>query len=82
MVIAEDIEDLTVGTFPVHTFSFMSGMCHTDGDKLILDVLALTGGLGFYMWCMFPHVLRCIVVTQCIVFHMLQRGIACGRVYK
>ena len=66
--------------------TFMSGICHAKGDKLIFYVLALTcggflhvvcvstcaamyccvtvyrliyvtGGVGFYMWCMFPHIL-------------------------
>ena len=28
---------------------------------------------------MFPHVLKCICVSHCIISHMKERGIACGR---
>ena len=68
MVIAENIIALTLGTFSVDTHSFMSGMCHADGDKLIFYVLAFTSGVSFYMWCMFPHVLKCIVGSPFICY--------------
>ena len=34
MVFAEDIQDVTVGTFPFDTHSLISVMCQADGDKL------------------------------------------------
>ena len=58
--------------------TFTSGISHAEGDKLIFDILALTDGVGSYM-CTSPHVLRCIVLSQCIVFYVLHRGITCGR---
>ena len=48
-------------------------MSHEDGEEL-----------GFlcpctHVWCKSSHLLRGIVVSQCIISHMKKRGTACGR---
>ena len=70
MDIVCDLHERCIARFNIHI--------HAGGDKLIFDILAPTCGVGFYM-CMFPHVLRFIVLSQRIVFYVLQRGITCGR---